>query len=491
MARKAPVRGSASPRPRPVPLLRVVHETRATVAASLEHCKLRGGRVVVAVSGGQDSLTLLDSLHALRDDLGLELVCAHFDHRLRGADSEADAEFVRQLCESVGLECVLGAAEACKPLRGEEAARDARYGFLSQVATSTGADAIALGHTATDRAETVLLNIVRGAGLSGLAAMGEDSARTIGGVDVRLLRPLLSLARRTTEDYCEALGLAPRIDASNASEEFARNRVRKALMPALRNFNPRVEESLVRLAGNASQALELVEEAVDGAWPAHVTEIDEATTLDRTAFSLQPAVRTALVRRAIRRLRGDLKDVRQTHIDEVVGLLDGASGRLVSLPNGIEACSQADTVVLRRSGDDPVAALIGEYGLGVPGQATVPGWEISARVVERTNGDGREIDGDGSIARLDPALAEGALWVRGWLPGDRIQPLGLSGTKKVQDLFVDAKVPREDRATIPLLVCDRGIAWVAGHRMAEWAKVPSGSERWLQVKAKRSPRSAT
>jgi tRNA(Ile)-lysidine synthase len=456
---------------------KVVGEVRRSIKKALERSSIRDTRLVVGVSGGQDSLALLDALHSCRDEFSFELVCAHFDHGLRGEESDADAEFVERFCQSLGVECVLGRAEPHDCLATEEAARDARYGFLASVAGRIGTDTVVLGHTATDQAETVLLNVVRGAGLPGLAAMRTVSLRTVGDNELRLVRPLLSVSRHQTAAYCQAASLQPRLDASNLSVEFTRNRVRASVMPLLRTFNPLVERALVRLADNAAQAMELIDAEADDAWRDTVTDTGDSVELSAAAGSLPPPVLAALVRRAIATLRGDLRDVRQSHVDDVIGLLSGRAGRLVDLPGSLQACAQAGGTVIRRSGDAPTAAptaaLEGEHLVGVPGVVRLPGWTISAELVE-TSADNGTNDAEGSTVVLDPALADGPMWVRGWLPGDRISPMGMSGTKKIQDLFVDEKVPRQERGAIPLLVSERGVAWVAGHRVAEWAKWPEG-----------------
>ncbi len=467
----------------------VVFETRKVVAAAVAGSRLRDARLVVAVSGGQDSLVLLDALHSLGKELGLELVCAHFDHGLRGAESEADAEFVQRHCKALGLECILDAADPVDRLSTEEAARDARYAFLSRVAARVGTDTVALGHTATDQAETVLLNLVRGAGLPGLVAMQQDSARAINGVTLRLVRPLLSVSRRATSEYCRAIGISPRKDLSNHSVHFTRNRVRASLVPLLRTFNPQVEDALVRLAANAVQALELIDAEAGEAWSETVIEREDSVELGEAALSLPAPVLAAVVRRAVTVLRGDLRDVRQSHVDEIIALLTGRVGRLVDLPGSLQACARPDGLTIRRPGDVSPASLHGEHPVSVPGEIHLPGWIISTDLCDLDDlgaaRTGRSHSNGDSTVWLDPALADGPMWVRGWLPGDRIHPLGMTGTKKVQDLFVDEKVPRQERKSIPLLVSERGVVWVAGHRIAEWAKLPDGSGRRLEVRAER------
>ena len=471
---------------RPGHRTRVVGETRRAVAAVLRRSELRGSRLVVAVSGGQDSMALLDALYWQVKPYRLDLTCAHFDHGLRGAESEADAEFVRGYCSSIGLRCIVGRADVGQRFRNEGAAREARYSFLSGVLDKVGSDAVAVGHSASDQAETVLMNLIRGAGLTGLSAMREDSVLAIDGCSLRLVRPLLSVSRPVLSEYCRSAGLQVRADPTNESEIYARNRARRSLLPLLCTFNPAVEDSLVRLARNAAQAVDFVESEADRRESHHIAAENGRVTISREIESLPTAVVSALLRRAVAGIKGDLKDVRQSQVDELLELLSGGCGRSASLAGGLQAQAVDDAVVIRRSREVPTPTIAMPQPFPVPGRITWSGWTISAALVERANEEAPETENP-FVARLDPALSNIPLWIRGWLTGDRIKPLGMPGTRKLQDLFIDEKVPREDRHSVPLLVCGRGIAWVAGWRIAEWAKVPWDADRWLRVRVERDP----
>lgn len=464
---------------------RVVGETRAAVAAVLERSGLAGSRLLVAVSGGQDSMALLDALHSLSDSCRLDLTCAHFDHGLRGAESAADAEFVRDHCVDLGIRFIIGRAEAAMPPGDEAAAREARYAFLSEALLSAGGDAVAVGHSATDQAETVLLNLVRGAGIGGLSAMREDSVLRLGAASLRLIRPLLAVTRDDLGQYCLGVGISARIDSSNESDAYTRNRVRRRLMPMLRTFNPAVEDSLARLARNSAQAEDFLEAKADRHAAGHITEGDDGVAVSRGAGSLPPAVASALLRRAVSMVRGDLRDIGQVHIDQLAEMLARGSGRSVDLPGGIRAVVADDAVVIRRGRLPPQRDVDGPMPVEVPGAVAWSGWTITAELAERGRSD--PWPKDPLIASLDPGLSAGEIWIRGWRAGDRIKPLGMTGTRKVKDLLIDLKVPRADRGTLPLIVTGRGIAWVAGCRIAEWAKVPPDSGRLLRIRASRTP----
>ena len=240
-----------------------------------------GDLLVVAVSGGPDSLALLHALARTRRATSLRLHAAHLDHGLRGEESEADAAFVSDACRGLGVELTAetedtDAFRKTHRLSLEDAARRLRYRFLARVVAEQGARAVAVGHTIDDQAETVLMNIIRGAGLTGLRGMSESTVRRIEGSDVHVVRPFLAgVSRSDTEAYCEALGLEPRHDSSNSSMLMLRNRIRHELMPSLARINPGVRDAVLRLSTSARRDLEYVERAVDAAWAA-VVEAREA-----------------------------------------------------------------------------------------------------------------------------------------------------------------------------------------------------------------------
>ena len=241
------------------------------VASALGKHELRGKRLLVAVSGGPDSLALLHALWQLRDEHELRLYGAHLNHGLRGAESDADAEFTADTFKRLEIPFTLDSADVAAyrtqhKLSLEDAARQVRYAFLSVAAAEHAADAITLGHTADDQAETVLMHIIRGSGLDGLRGMQTLDTRHIAGKPATLFRPLLGARRSETQAYCRALGLSPRIDASNQSPEFLRNHIRMELVPLLEQTNPSIHAALLRLAANATQDSDYIRAKADEVW---------------------------------------------------------------------------------------------------------------------------------------------------------------------------------------------------------------------------------
>jgi tRNA(Ile)-lysidine synthase len=421
--------------------------------------------LLLAVSGGADSMALLLIVARLAKNLRLRLGVAHFDHGLRGAHAARDEQrFVREQALSLGLPFYTASARG-RRLASEDAARRARYEFLASIAEHEGYGAVATGHTASDQAETVLLHLVRGAGLDGLAGMSARAAWPFDGHDgLTLLRPLLRLSREDTLAYCAAAGVVPIEDESNASPRYRRNRVRHELLPLLRELNPRIDAALVRLANAAGEDAAYLRAA---AAEAMIEAPQGARRLSRRLLAAWPASpRRHALRGAVTSLLGDGRELAQRHIEALERLvLEGKTGDGLDLPRSVSAVLRRDALELRPARtarlelpDEPVT-------LSVPGKAICGPLEVAAAKKSPSAGTWTEVDAT--------AVAHG-LCVRRRLPGDRFQPLGMTGHKKLQDFFTDAQVPRDERDTVPLFVSPRGIVWVGGLRVAEWARPRPG-----------------
>ena len=504
-----------------------------------------GDAVVAGVSGGPDSTALLLILRDIARRAGFSLHIAHLIHDFRGQEARGDADFVRRLAAQNGLPCTIDETDvpAYQRRRGvssfEQAARDLRYAFLARVARSAGAGTVAVGHTADDQAETVLLHIARGSGLHGLRGMREispwpyphavadgsgsgdsdndndsgdsnvnDSAFAVAPLP-RLWRPLLALRRADTIACCRAQGIDYRDDRTNYMPDFARNRVRLNLMPALsEHLNPQIADALARLARTASASLDYMEEQAAAHWPAVAPEppsADGTLRLNRRALAgVHPALRSLLLRRAWATVTGSGRRLTERHLQQLANIAGPARcrRRTLSLPGGYTARAGREWLTLGPApakasparwappdgGDDnnnddcPYPALGGEFRLTLPfgpvAEAVTrrDGWEATCRAVLLPP-EASVDTGDPLAAYLAPAALSGGATVRVWQPGDRMQPLGMTGRRKLQDIFTDAGIPRGWRRRIPLVVTPAGIAWVAGVRLAEWAALPPAEGR--------------
>lgn len=418
-----------------------------------------GQGVLVAVSGGPDSVALLDLLHRLSASLGVWLHVFHMDHGLRGDASRADAEYVEQLAEQLSLPCTvvsLARGELKEQPGSLQAnARAVRYEAMDRVARQVGAAVLALGHNRDDQAETVLMRMLRGSGTKGLAGIA-PVRRTSG---LTYVRPLLDTARVEIEEYCHTRELFPRQDASNEAPAYLRNQIRLELLPHLATvYNPAVKENLAQIATVLRAEDDCLEELTNRA----ITRCrapGEGVVLHGSVLLTEPlALARRVVRRAAREVMGTAFDL---GLDAVTQVLDAAANshgsRTFNLSGGLTVTVEYG--VCRFMQALPEAELQGVWPV-VPGGVTViPELHL---VVEE--GSGGPVQGPFEAA-FDADRLKGPLAVRLRRPGDRFWPAGMEGSKKLQDLLVDAKVPRSARGRIPLLVCGDDIVWVIGHRL--------------------------
>ncbi|HKW22110.1 MAG TPA: tRNA lysidine(34) synthetase TilS [Ktedonobacterales bacterium] len=467
-----------------------------------------GARLVAAVSGGADSLCLLGALLALRERghrlAPGELIVAHFDHGLRAEESREDARFVRHLATDLGLPCVIGHPDAPYStglrISIEAWARRARYAFLRRVAAEQHAERIVTGHTRDDQAETILLHWLRGSGLAGLRGMAPLRGD--------IARPLLDVTHAQTAAYCASLGWQPREDSSNADPRFMRNRIRHELLPLLETYNPGIRELLVRNGKLLADDEAYLTEQAQKAWTEVVETCADRLRLHRQSLlELPTALRHRLYRNAVHRLTNAEITLEARHIAALdKQLLDGRTGTVAHLVGGLSACLEYDALSFRNvAATDPsesagahfvaagpsgavlTASAPQTWSLRVPGVVEMPeiGWRMRACRIEGVPGseDASELppapelpslsfaDRPAEIGRaesrvyLDASTIGESLTVRTWQPGDRFRPLGMSGEKKLQDYFGDARVPRELRRRLPLVFNADHLVWVAGLRI--------------------------
>ena len=450
-----------------------------------------GARVVVALSGGSDSVALLFVLREL-ERLGALAVAgvAHFNHQLREGSAEADELFCTDLADELGVRIELGRGEVRALARAEhrsleDAARVARYAFLEQAADRLEADAIATGHTLDDQAETFLLRLIRGAGPRGLAGILPRAGRVI--------RPLLEVRRADLRAYAAEHRLAFREDESNLDRTIARNQVRLELIPVLQEFSPGIVEVLAREAAIARQDEDRLHEEAIALAGSIVLFIEGRAVVDAAALkSVPPALATRVARHALSTAAPD-KFFGFEHIERFLHLVDDDRG-CVSLPGGV-AMRAGDRIVF---GPRPEPAFSNSFcfPLSIPGEVTLEacGWAVSAQWEPAVDGEGTG-SGEQQIERLigtsklavPVQAASLPLSVRNRRRGDRFRPLGMGGRgRKLQDFLVDRKVARNERDSLPLVVDgDDRIVWVVGHAVSEDFRVTEPSQGVILLKARR------
>ena len=470
-----------------------------------ENCRLTHDRpVVVGFSGGPDSLCLLHLLWRL----GYPLIAAHFNHGLR-TEAAADAAAAARAAEVLGLpfhmeEGNVRAEAGAGGLSIEEAGREARYRFLFAYARRVGAQAVAVGHTADDQAETVLMHLLRGSGLSGLGGMRYRSFQPLWSEEIPLVRPLLGIWRAEVDRYLSEQGLQPVLDASNLDPTYFRNRLRNHLIPILEEYNPRVKKLLWQTALILQGDEAVLEEAVEAAWQACTPEVRE----DALSLSLEPfrALSTGLQRRVLRqavgRLRPALRDIGFETVERGLAFINrtGQGGQL-DLASGLRLSREGERVwVSGWTTDLPAGewpAFPGEKSLllEVPGRLALSGgWVLEAAVVEE--GAFPECSSartppsqpvDPFQAWLDLDRLALPLLVRSRLPGDRFRPLGMEGHSiKLSDYFINVKLPRRARHAWPLVLSGGEIAWLPGYLPAEPFRLTPATRRALYLRLRKA-----
>jgi tRNA(Ile)-lysidine synthase len=423
-----------------------------------------GAKVVVAVSGGADSMALLFALFQLRSVYNMRLIVAHVNHQLRGEEAEQDALFVEQQAARLGLPfhqtwVDVKALQQSAGISVQQAARQLRYRFLHALHQALNATRIALGHTADDQAETLLMRLVRGSGPAGLAG--------IPAVRLPFIRPLISVSRPVIYAYLQSEHCPWVEDSSNAHTVYLRNRVRLDLLPKLQQYNPQIVRRLNELADMLRADSQVLEQQVDE-WALQTLAWQTRGRVEICCrlFAFAPvAIQRRLLRRVIEALASSPEAVGFKHIERLRQfIVSGNQERGCSLPGEIGIERRAETMLLWNGSGFPAISCM--LALPVPGKVDIVSLNIrlTADVILKPCHLGRMSP---QRALLDFDRIVGPLHVRFRQPGDCFYPLGSPGSKKLQDFFIDTKIPRGERPYVPLVVNKREIVWVVGYRIAE------------------------
>ena len=449
---------------------------------------VKDGPIIVGVSGGPDSLCLMDILR----NAGYSVIVAHFNHQLR-PESDADANMVEQTAARLMIPSMVDGADVRayaekESLSIEEAARNLRYRFLFGLARQHNAQAVAVGHTADDQVETVLMHFLRGSGLSGLKGMSFRSMLKVFDPDIPVVRPLLETWREETVVYCAASGLRPHYDPSNDSLNFLRNRMRHLLIPNLETYNPKFREAILRMTQSLKADHSFIAEALDSAWRDCVTRAEHDTvTFDIDRLSQRPlGLQRNLIRHAIQFLRPG-QETNYAAIERAYAFIndpDGASR--IDLKGGLRLFREGGNIYVYTPDADLPFNLWpqmpddgGSILLSIPGNIELSGgWKFSCErwrlpALAREQADRNE---DQFQVWLDAEKLPVSLELRTRHPGDRFEPLGMEGhSQKLSDFFVNEKVPQRARDRWPLLCSGDVVVWVPGYRPAHPFRITSSS----------------
>lgn len=457
------------------------HPTEELVLSTIrEHEMISSGdRVIVAVSGGPDSVCLLEILLRLREILEVSLIVAHLDHGLRPGEDERETEFVETLARRLGLLCACERASQLANAHGtslEERARDLRYRFFERVLSAHHAQRVALGHNKNDQAETVFINILRGAGSAGLSGMPPVREN-------RYIRPLIHTTREEVLAYVREKGLPYMMDSSNLEKKYLRNRIRLELMPSLLTYQPRLIERLDDLAFLCREENRYMEQEAEICLHKMIIPSSEhAFDLTLDALNGLPSpLQYRVIRGAIRRVKGNLRRVDLGHIRAIIELAKNRKPQAgINLPDHVVVKKIYDKLRFSCAEVMPTA----DFSYPIEGTGSVHLEEINLAItceeINREDFTGRSRSDWQCF--LDLEALRWPLMVRNFRAGDKFMPLGLNGFKKLKEVFIEKKIPREERRRIPILESSGDIVWVAGIRIDHRYRVKGGTRRILRCK---------
>jgi tRNA(Ile)-lysidine synthase len=452
----------------------------------------KGDRVVVALSGGPDSVALLYGLFVIQPEFGLKLYVAHLNHKLRGAESDEDERFVKELASRLKLKFfskridVKGEVKR-KKVSIEQGAREIRYRYLEKLTTQIKADKIAFGHQADDQAETFLMRLLRGAGGAGLSGIPAKRGK--------IIRPLIQIRREEIETFLKANQIPYRLDSSNYLTDYFRNKIRLTLLPKIKEeFNPKIVESLNRTADIISLLQEYIEKRCEQilqspgiSWRSRQPrERKNKIILDLKQFAgYDTCLQREMIRFSIKQLKGDLNQLAFESVDRALNLIHRKkSGKRVKLVNKIWAEVNGKEFVFYKEEKKEY-----NYPLTLPGEVNLSAGSIGKDWGIKINGEIHKgkllsqnlIPPNQNTAFLDWEKLKRPFRLRSRGRGDKFKPLGMKGTKSLADFLIDAKVPRHLRDEVPILTSKGKIAWVVGCRISDEFKVTHKTKKVLKM----------
>ncbi|MDP4146470.1 MAG: tRNA lysidine(34) synthetase TilS [Bacillota bacterium] len=437
-----------------------------------------GDKIVVGVSGGPDSICLLHVLNVLKIQFNISIVVAHINHCLRGEEADKDEAYVKTFCEDLGVEFYSARIDVNKlavekGISCETAGRQVRYEFFEKVKASTSAQKIAIAHNANDQTETVLMRIIRGTGIEGM--VGIRPVR-----DSIFIRPLIDITRDEIEEYCKKHSLSPRIDQTNLQNIYTRNKIRLELIPYIRdNFNKDIVMTINRMADTAKVDNDYFDKVSTEKFYQFCHRNKEKIIIYKEAFKEHEAILSRILRKALEELTGDLFNFDKKHIYDVISLQRNESGKSINLPKGIVAYNNYGEIQLGKACKETKDENIYNIDKDV---VYIDEMKLKFYIMRLNNNANMNLKTSSKVKCFDLDKVKGKISVRYRRNGDKFNPLGMKGSKKIKDLFIDLKIPKENRDRIPLVCFGDDIAWIVGYGISDMYKVDKSSRNILEIK---------
>ncbi|MFP4698331.1 MAG: tRNA lysidine(34) synthetase TilS [Eubacteriales bacterium] len=435
--------------------------------------------IVIGVSGGADSVCLLYILWKLRKRIEFDLIAVHINHGMRGDEADDDANYVKTLCENLAISCHFFSFDIKKEAKDqkvslEEIGRIIRYKCMKKIAHKYKNGKIAVAHQMNDQAETIIMNLVRGTGLNGLLGMSPKRDR--------IIRPLLECKREEIEKYLEMNNLKYRQDSSNFEDVYTRNKIRLNILPYIEdNINEKVIDHIHQTSEHLKLENDFINQVSTSAFEEMVAIEDNRISLNIDKFNkLHKAIQKRIIRKIIYNLINHLKNIESVHIEQIIELALKQVGKKVHLPNNIIIKRCYDRLVFTIGIIENPSKIEKKHIIDIPSQVYIKSFNITIKTSFIELEKGKIIPKKIYTKWFDYDKIKSALYVRKRKPGDYIY-LNNVGKKKIKDFFIDIKVPKEERDSIPLLACEKHIIWIIGYRISEVYKVTEDTKRVLIV----------
>lgn len=441
-----------------------------------------GDKILVALSGGPDSVCLLHILARLRNEFNLKLGAIHINHLLRGEEAIDDENYTKKLCKSLDVESYIERIDISTIAEKEGqsielAGREERYKAFNKIKEKFSYDKIAVAHNSNDQAETILMRLMRGSGLEGLTGI---KAKREGGI----IRPILCLNRNEIERYCEEYKLEPRIDKSNYEKIYNRNKVRLDIIPYMKeNFNEDIVDTLNRMVLLLQKDNEYLEEVAMDAYSKYCKEENNEIIVNSNLFkSEKEAIITRVLKRCFKVISNSHKNFEMKHILDIVDLSKLGTNKEIHLTNNIIVKNIYGDIVFKqrkdkRSSLEDISIYIKKEDL--MNEIKFSDYKVKMEIIDKKNNI--KFPNNDLIKFFDYDKIEYGITVRYRKDGDKMVPIGMKGTKKIKDIFINSKVPKEKRDVIPLVCFDEEIAWILGIKVSEQFKITSNTKQILKI----------